>query len=228
MALTGSPRGSGHRRTAPPDGTAWGDAPLGSAYTAAGLLIAAAVEHADAAHRLLGSSPTSSLALDTMTRAALEAAAQAWLLLDPAIDGRIRVARLYALRRASASALEKTAAQLGLASARGYGAQTADLDHLYETTLGMTVHRGPKGGFVDCEGKSAGSYTGRVGAFMTGIGVDPGSGPYAYFCGASHAELWRIQERHREAPAADGAVHLVPHAPRALIHTALRARNTIL
>lgn len=105
-----------------PDGTTWGDAPLGSAYTAAGLLIAATVEHADAAHRLLASSPTSSLALDTMTRAALEAAAQAWWLLDPAIDGRTRVARLYTLRRASAIALENTAAQLGLTSAQGYGA----------------------------------------------------------------------------------------------------------
>jgi hypothetical protein len=58
---------------------------------------------------------------------------------------------------------------------------------------------------------------------MTGIGVDPGSGPYAYFCGTSHAELWRIQERHREAPAADGAPYLVPHALRALIHAALSA-----
>jgi hypothetical protein len=50
-----------------PDGTTWGDAPLGSAYTAAGLLTAATVEHADATHRLLASSPISSLALDTMT-----------------------------------------------------------------------------------------------------------------------------------------------------------------
>jgi hypothetical protein len=56
------------------------------------MLIDTVIQNADAVHVLLESRATSTLALDAQARAALEAAAQAWWLLEPRLGGRARVA----------------------------------------------------------------------------------------------------------------------------------------
>jgi hypothetical protein len=84
------------------DGTAWGEEPVRTAFTVTGMLVAAVLEHAEGVLLYLVTRPTATLAIDTLTRGALEAAAQAWWLMDPAISGRARVARLYVVRRPAA------------------------------------------------------------------------------------------------------------------------------
>jgi hypothetical protein len=53
------------------------------------------------------------------------------------------------------------------------------------------------------------------------IGQDPASGPYAYYCGASHAELWRIQHSYDEVQRPDGQVVWIPSAPVATVNAAV-------
>ena len=64
-------------------------------------------------------------------------------------------------------------------------------------------------------------YTARVKAFMEQIGQDPAAGPYAYYCGASHAELWRIQYSYDEVQRPDGQTLWVPRAPVATVNAAV-------
>ena len=70
------------------DGSPWGKSPLSTVFPVSGMLIDTVIQNADAIHVLLESRATSTLALDAQARAALEAAAQAWWLLEPGLGGR--------------------------------------------------------------------------------------------------------------------------------------------
>ena len=185
------------------------------------MLIDTIIQNVDAFHVLLESRSASTLALDAQARAALEAAAQAWWLLEPRVGGRTRVARLYVLRRSSAGRLEQTARNMGLPAAAGYGAQAQELDDFYQGELGLTPMLSPKGNWTGCENQLPFTYTTRVKAFMEQIGQDPAAGPYAYYCGASHAELWRIQYSYDEVQRPDGQTVWVPRAPVATVNAAV-------
>jgi len=62
------------------DSTPWGMSPTEGVFAAAAMLTDAALESAQAVHLLLSENPTSTLVVETITRAALEAACQAWNL----------------------------------------------------------------------------------------------------------------------------------------------------
>lgn len=203
------------------DGSPWGESPLSTVFPVSGMLIDTVIQNADAIHMLLESRTTSTLALDAQARAALEAAAQAWWLLEPRLGGRARVARLYVLRRSSAARLEQTAQNVGLPAVVGYGALVQELDDLYQGELGLTPMLSPKGNWAGCENQKPFDYTTRVKAFMEQIGQDPAAGPYAYYSGASHAELWRIQYSYDEVQRPDGQTLWVPRAPVATVNTAV-------
>jgi hypothetical protein len=203
------------------DGSPWGKSPLSTVFPVSGMLIDTVIQNADAIHVLLESRATSTLALDAQARAALEAAAQAWWLLEPGLGGRARVARLYVLRRSSAGRLEQTAGKMGLPTAVGYGAQVQELDDFYQGELGLTPMLSSKGNWIGCENQVPFDYTKRVQTFMEQIGQDPAAGPYAYYCGASHAELWRIQYSYEEVQRPDGQTIWVPRAPVATVNAAV-------
>jgi hypothetical protein len=203
------------------DGTPWGESPMSTVFPVSGMLIDTVIQNADAIHVLLESRATSTLALDAQARAALEAAAQAWWLLEPRLGGRARVARLYVLRRSSAGRLEQAAQKMGLPTAAGYGALVQELDDLYQGKLGLTPMFSSKGNWVGCEKQEPFDYTTRVKAFMEQIGQDPATGPYAYYSGAPHAELWRIQYSYDETQRPDGQTVWVPRAPVATVNAAV-------
>jgi len=203
------------------DGSPWGENPLSTVFPVSAMLIDTVIQNVDAFHVLLESRSTSTLALDAQARAALEAAAQAWWLLEPRVGGRTRVARLYVLRRSSASRLQQTAQKMGLPTASGYGTLIQDLDDYYQGELGLVPMLSQNGNWTGCENQKPLDYTKRVKAFMEQIGQDPASGPYAYYCGASHAELWRIQYSYDEVQRPDGQVVWVPSAPVATVNAAV-------
>jgi len=203
------------------DGSPWGENPLSTVFPVSAMLIDTVIQNVDAFHVLLESRPRSTLALDAQARAALEAAAQAWWLLKPRIGGRARVARLYVLRRSSASRFEQTAQKMGLPPASGYGALVQNLDDYYQGELGLVPMLSRKDNWIGCENQKALDYTTLVKEFMEQIGQDPASGPYAYYCGASHAELWRIQHSYDEVQRPDGQVVWIPSAPVATVNAAV-------
>lgn len=95
------------------------------------------------------------------------------------------------------------------------------LDALYQGQLGLAPTLSSKGNWVGCEKQMAFDYTTRVKAFMEQIGQDPAAGPYAYYCGASHAELWRIQYSYDDVQTPGGQTIFVPRAPLVTVNAAV-------
>lgn len=203
------------------DGTAWGHEPASTVYTAAAMLIAAVLEHVDGVLVSLVVNLASTLVIDTMTRAALEAASQAWWLTDPAIGARARVAHLYVLRRRSAAHLEHTAGKMGVTLTPGMGAQVKDIDFFYRDQLGLAEDLGPKGGWKGSENQELHGSTELAALFMREVGQDPAADPYAFCCGASHAELWRLQYGYTSTTAPDGTETIIARPPRDFVRTAV-------
>jgi hypothetical protein len=52
-------------------------------------------------------------------------------------------------------------------------------------------------------------------------GAVAASDEYAYYCGASHAEFWRIQYSYDEVQRPDGEIVWVPRAPVATVNAAV-------
>ncbi len=208
------------------DDTPWGEDPLATAFTVAGLACEVALESTDAVQVLLCSRPASVIAMDTLARAALEAASQAWWLLDPAIGGRARIVRLYLLRRSSAVRLSTTADQLGASDLHvEYGSPVEQLDAFYLGILGLKKELNAKGKWAGCEGQRPFNYTARAAKFMEeildGEQKKTAKGPYAYFSGGAHVELWRILQGRYEAPGTDGRTVLTPHVPLQAVRSAV-------
>lgn len=207
------------------NGTVWGEAPVSTVLPVTQMLLDAVVQHVQAAQLLLERGEDVILAIDAEARATLESAGQIWWLLEAGLNGRQRVARLYAQRRATSVALDKVLDKMGLAGGVGYGLMPAELDKLYETELQLVVRRKPdKQGvqqWSSCEGQVMLDYTTRVRDFVRdGLGQSPEGGPYAYYCGASHSELWRIQYGYVEENHPDGTATLTRRAAAATINMA--------
>ena len=95
------------------------------------------------------------------------------------------------------------------------------LDAFYQGELGLVPTLSSKGNWIGCENQMAFDYTTRVKVLMEQIGQDPASGPYAYYCGASHAELWRIQYSYDEVKTPGGQAIFVPRAPLVTVNAAV-------
>jgi hypothetical protein len=80
---------------------------------------------------------------------------------------------------------------------------------------------GRKGGWTGCEGQKALGYTDRVALFMRQIGHDPDKGPYAFCCGASHTELWRLHYGYETVAGPNGQAMLVSRAARDFVRAAV-------
>jgi hypothetical protein len=207
------------------DATPWGPNPVSTVITVTQMLLDAVVQHVHAVQLLLEDGGDVVLTIDTTTRAALEAAGQLWWLLERGLTGRERVARLYAQQRATAVELEKVLDKMGLSGAPGHGAMPAELDKYLESELGLIVRRkADKNGVLhwsSCEKQSMPDYTTRVRNFMRdGLGHSPESGPYAYYCGASHSEVWRLQYGYVGETALDGTVRFERRAAAVTLNMA--------
>lgn len=203
------------------NGTPWGENPVRTAFTVTAMLVAAALEHAEGLLLQLVTRSAATLAIDTLARGALEAAAQAWWLMDPAISGRARVARLYVVRRRSAQHLEDTARRMGVTPSPAVGTQVSEIDLLYRDTLGLREDLGKNGGWKGSEGQEMFDSTGIVASFMRDTGQVPATGPYAFCSGAPHAELWRLAFGYASVTAPDGTEVIVPQALRDFVRTAV-------
>lgn len=189
----------------------WGESPVSTVLPVTQMLLGAVVEHVQAVEMLLGRGGDVILAIDAETRAALEGAGQVWWLLERRVTGRQRVARLYAQRRATAVQLEAVLDKMGLADDTGYGQTPTELDTVYHTDLRLKVKRKRDDTgqlqWSSSEGQRLPDYTTRVRTFVRdGLRQSPEAGTYAYYCGASHSELWRILFGYTETTHPDGTV----------------------
>lgn len=208
------------------DGTPWGVSAASTVLPMIRMDLESVLQHVSAVYLMLGVGGELGLAIDSETRAALEAAAQAWWLLDKDLTPRQRVARLYAHRRSTAVKLEGVLADMGISNPSGFGAMAGELDKEYEQELGLSVNwftdRNGVAHWADCEGQKPLKYTARVRQFVEkGMGQNPPSGPYAYYCGASHSEGWRLLFQYTQETAADGSDELKLRTAAATVNMAV-------
>lgn len=203
------------------DGSAWGKNPASTMQTVAGALVETVIDHVDAVQFMLLRAGQLMLPIETQTRAASEAAAQAWWLLDPRLSPRTRMARLYILRRGSGTWLEHTLGNMGIATSSAYGNLPADLDDYYETRHGLTADRKPNGNWIGSEGERPLGFTDLVAAFHAATRQNPAKALYSYYSGAPHAMFWRTAQKYREVTDAAGRSVQVAWAPAAVFYAAV-------
>jgi hypothetical protein len=118
------------------DGTSWGEDPVRTAYAAATVLLFAALASLNALRDAVNV-PSTSYVPGVLSRAATEAGAQAWWLLEPGIGARRRVIRSVLVRAGSAENLETTVHAVdSTALVSDYGEDPAAI-LAYATALGL-------------------------------------------------------------------------------------------
>lgn len=201
------------------DGSLWGPDPVSTVRPVGAMLIDAVIQNVNAVNVQLIAGALSPLAIDPQVRVAVEAASQAWWLLDETIKPLIRVARLYVLRRCSAEALQTTVGHMGLGAAGPYGSGITQLQNYYEAKLGLARTPGPRGEW-GCEQQMKASYSRRAAQYVGEIGHNPAAAPYAFYSGATHAKLWRIEQGYRAITRPDGTVLLDAYIPMVWLNAA--------
>jgi hypothetical protein len=178
------------------DGSAWGDAPVRTAYAAAGTFIFAAQ---DLLSTIMDSVSvmTTAYVPSVLARGMMEAGAQAWWLLEPGIGARRRIIRSVLIRVSSARKLGQAVkkADPGAAVTK-YGEDRATV-RAYATALGLAPYV-CNHDRTECEGESLPGYTSRATTFESEMKM---SAAYKIYSGAAHAELYSVGQGWREVPA---------------------------
>jgi hypothetical protein len=187
--------------------SAWGEAPVRTTYAAAAAFLIAAIDSlsalADSVNLL-----TTTFVPNVLVRAAMEAASQAWWLLEPGIGARRRVIRSILIRASSARYLGQAVRKIDPAGkVSDYGEDQA-MVRAYAKDLGLTyICNSDK---IECETEDLPGYTARATEFEKAVGV---SAAYKIYSGAAHAELYLVMQSWRPTAAAGGSAPLLERWP---------------
>jgi hypothetical protein len=134
-----------------------------------------------------------------LARAATEAGAQAWWLLEDSatVSGRARVIRRYLAHRSSSKHLAAAAAEVGVTDPLDFGTAVDELDADADA-LGITVARGKP---LGSEGEVLPRYTERARAFLDATGA---AGAYNLDSGTAHVELYMLLNGYLPARPVEG------------------------
>lgn len=184
------------------DGSPWAKAPWRNTLNGAHMQLDTVVEYVSSVCALLSAQPLPILAIDALTRSAVEAAAQAWWLLTPDIGGRRRVARFYALGRQSSAELLRACERMGIDPTVGLSSHLDSIRSYAVDTLGLREDFSKKNNWQGYEMQIPEGPTVQAARFFSDIGRPLAGATYAYLCGATHAEAWRTELAY---PIADNA-----------------------
>jgi len=176
------------------DGNPWGDTPVRTAYAASAVFLFAVLDclaaMADSIDIL-----TTAYMPNVLGRAAMEAASQAWWLLQPRIGVRCRVARAVAVRASSGRNLGKAVRKLDpLAPVTNYGEDLLTV-RTYAAGLGLTLVCNDS--TTTCGGETLPSYTARAEEFER-VAIKT-TAAYRIYSAAAHAELYSVMQSWRQA-----------------------------
>jgi hypothetical protein len=176
------------RQPRPAAGT-WGEEPVREAYALAILNYQVALDHAAAIAVLTHSAVSASV----LARALVEAASQAWWLLEPEIGHVKRVARSAALRYRSAAEGEKAAKADGVPASEypGY-TETKEQVEQFAHDLGLgalSIDRSKQWTVYVCGSERLPTPSKRVEMFFSGIDLPS---VYPDFSGYSHSEVFAL------------------------------------
>ena len=183
----------------------WGERPVRTALVAAKMSCLIAASQAQAISQLLRASPSSS-PVEVLSRAVIEAASQALWLLEPRLGARRRVARLQALRLASAVEARRTAVALGTGQEPSGYSETEDKVRAYSKYLGIAEPvlervKGRRGPVAVCEGEAVPGYTERAKVLLD---LFDDASAYNLYAGVAHGKLYALWRAFRPSGAVVG------------------------
>lgn len=138
--------------------------------------------------------------MNALARAAMEAGAQLWWLLQPDIGVRRRVARFWLIRASGARYLDDTVRIVDSAAPAGTYGETPAMVQAAVNGLGLSYsERQLRNGkwSRSCEGESLPSCTVRAAAFETAVSM---SAAYTIYSAAAHAEWHAVIASFRQEP----------------------------
>jgi hypothetical protein len=146
---------------------------------------------------------------NAMARAAMEAGAQLWWLLEPRIGVRRRVARFWLARASGARYLDGTVLRIDPAAPPGTYGETPAMVRAAIEGLGLSYSERQfcNGKWSwSCEGETLPGYTARATAFETAVSM---SAAYSIYSAAAHAEWHAVIAGFRQEPLPGGGTVLV-------------------
>jgi hypothetical protein len=166
---------------------------------------------------------TTPYVLNALARAAMEAGAQLWWLLEPGIGVRRRVARFWLIRASAARYLDDAVKKTDPAAPPGLYGETPAMVQAAVADLGLSYReRQSRNGrwSWSCEGEALSGYTARATAFEAAVSM---SAAYAIYSAAVHAEWHAVIAGFRQEPLPRGGTVLVSRPDRAAAGGAILA-----
>ena len=192
--VPGSPADAEIRSAQTGPGGPWGEEPVQTALSYASLATWTVCDHLNTMATLIEPSEGLTLfGLQVMSRSALEAASQAWWLLEPDIGERVRVERSFGVRLRSARDTLRVLGELGVPASDIAASEQRKNEVLRQAAArGIAVHRrnGQPVGLkssVPAKGEL-------VAAILEEIDFGIGKGFYSFLAGISHADPWALHQ----------------------------------
>lgn len=182
---------------------AWGEHTVRTVYAGAALYLDTILRCIQAMAGALTAQSTPYV-MNALARAAMEAGAQLWWLLQPDIGVRRRVARFWLIRASGARYLDDTVRIVDPAALAGTYGETSAMVQAAVDGLGLSYsERQLRNGrwSRSCEGETLPGYTARAAAFETAVSM---SAAYTIYSAAAYAEWHAVIASFRQEPLPGG------------------------
>lgn len=187
---------------------AWGEDTIRTVYAGAALYLDTILRCTQGLADAL-TLQTTPYVVNAIARAALEAGAQLWWLLEPGIGVRRRVARFWLARASGARYLDDTVHRIDPAAPPGTYGETPAMVRAAIDGLGLSYSERQlrNGRWVrSCESETLLGYTARATAFETAVSM---SAAYSIYSAAAHAEWHAVIAGFRQELVPGGGTILV-------------------
>ena len=187
---------------------AWGEDTIRTVYAGAALYLDTILRCTQGLADAL-TPQTTPYVVNAIARAAMEAGAQLWWLLEPGIGVRRRVARFWLARASGARYLDDTAHRIDPAAPPGTYGETPAMVRAAIDGLGLSYsERQLRNGrwVLSCESETLLGYTARATAFETAVSM---SAAYSIYSAAAHAEWHAVIAGFRQEPVPGSGTILV-------------------
>jgi hypothetical protein len=188
-------------------GGPWGEDAVRTVYAGGALYLDTILRCVAALGNAL-SPETTPYVLEALARAAMEAGAQLWWLLEPRIGVRRRVARFWLIRASGARYLDMSIKRADPEAPTGIYGETPAMVKDAMAALGLSlVEREVRRGqwSWSCEADKLPGYTARARDFERAVKM---SAAYAIYSGAAHAEWHAVIAGWRQEPLPGGGTIL--------------------
>jgi len=185
------------RNTEQGQGGPWGENPVRTVYAGGAMYLDTVLDCLRGIARAL-TPETTPYVVEALARAAMEAGAVLFWLLQPRIGARLRVARFWLIRASGAEYLDESVQRIDPSAAGAYGETPAMVEAaIQDLGLHYTRQQNPRTGKWSwtCEGERLPGYTARATAFEASVSM---TAAYAIYSAAAHAEWHAVAGRFRE------------------------------